>query len=381
MSKELVIIAGIAKNNVIGQGNKLPWHLKEDLKRFKELTFGHPMIMGRKTFESILEMLGSPLPGRTSIILTNQQSYNHPDAITTHSLDEAIKKAHEISDKAFIIGGQSIYEQALPLADKLEITHVHRNFEGDAFFPEIKGDDWLEIKRRDFEGENLGYAFSTYEKRPQAIKKNRKGMFIVVEGIDGSGKSTQIKNLAYHIFSKSKYHHIILTRNPYKNVNIRDILHQDSNPYSQAEKLADSFIADRTQQAEEIILPNLEKGHFVISDRYKLSTIIYQATQGMDMEELIEKQSHLPVPDMTFIIDVSVEEAKRRMMGEDVSIRGKEHKFEADVGFMKKLRDNLLKAKDLLSEKGEKVFVINGERIPEEITKDIADIFDRELID
>ncbi|NCO11445.1 dTMP kinase [Candidatus Pacearchaeota archaeon CG_4_9_14_0_2_um_filter_39_13] len=374
--KELIIIAGVAKNNVIGKNNELPWHLKEDLKHFKELTFGFPVIMGRNTYESILQTLGKPLPGRKNIVITSQKDYDtNTETIISHSLQEAIKKAHELSDKAYVIGGQQIYKQALPLADKLEITHIHKKFDGDAYFPEITGNDWLETKREDKKGENLEFSFSTYEKKLGALKPN-KGLFIAFEGIDGSGKSTQIRELVQHIFNKSKYHHVVLTRNPYKDISIREILHQDIDPHSQAEKLADLFISDRKQMAEDVVLPNLQKGCFVITDRYKLSTIAYQSTQGLDMQALIDKQDALPKPNLTFIIDVSAEEAMNRMKKEDINVRGKEHKFEASLDFIRTLRENYHKIPSLL--KDEKIFIINGERSPSEIAEDIKNIFDKE---
>jgi len=483
---KIILIAGLARNNVIGNQNQLPWHIKEDLKRFKELTFGHPVIMGRKTYESILETLGKPLPGRKNIVLTNQQGYFHQDSTIVHSIQEAIEKAQESSEKIFIIGGQTVYQQFLPIADKLEITHIHKNFEGDAKFPEISSKEWLETKSKDYQGENLDFTFSTYERKNQESKnksslneltksvmemaedkgfgtkqeeinvpeklalihseiseayeayrkKNidgkhgfkeelgdaiqriihlggifnmdlekeitkkieinkernwkwkelnetqtsnkeiKKGMFITFEGIDGCGKSTQIRELTKHIFEKDKHNHIILTRNPYKNTNIRKILTQDTDPNSQSEKLADLYITDRINQTNELIIPNLEKGHIVISDRYKISTIVYQSAQGLDMQSLIDKQSSLPVPDMTFVIDISPEEAQLRMKKEPVEIRGKEHKFEANLEFIHKLRKNIFKSKELLSEK---IFIIDGFRSIEEITQEICQIFDKEF--
>ncbi|MCH7568787.1 MAG: dTMP kinase [Nanoarchaeota archaeon] len=207
----------------------------------------------------------------------------------------------------------------------------------------------------------------------------KEGLLIVFEGIDGSGKSTQIRKLVNYIFEKSKYNHVILTRNPYKDVNIRAILRQDNDPLTQAEKLADLFINDRKKQVEELVKPNLEKGHFVISDRYKLSTITYQAAQGLEMEDLIKRHEGLPIPDITFMIDVSPEEARKRMEKKDVAIRGKEHKFETNLDFARKLRENHYKAKEILEKEGEKIFIINGERSPEEIFEEIKDIFEREI--
>ncbi len=209
-------------------------------------------------------------------------------------------------------------------------------------------------------------------------KPFRTGIFIAFEGIDGCGKSTQIKKLVQYIFEKDKHHHIVLTRNPYKDTNIRAILTQDSDPLSQADKLAELFINDRRKQVEELILPNLEKGHFVVTDRYKFSTIAYQSAQGIPMENLIKKQNDLPIPEITFIIDISPEKAMERMKKDSIEIRGKEHKFEAHLDFISKLRENYLKAAEIQKQKGEKIFIINGERSPEEVFQEIKGIFDEE---
>lgn len=208
-----------------------------------------------------------------------------------------------------------------------------------------------------------------------------KGKFIAFEGIDGCGKSTQTRKLVEYIHQKDKYNHVVMTRNPYKDVKIRQVILEDNNPSSQAQKLADMFIQDRRNHVEEIIKPNVDKGLFVITDRYKFSTICYQSAQGLLMEELIKRQDDLPKPDVTFIVDVPVEVVKERMQKEDVKIRGKEHKFEADLEFTKKLRENYIKAAELMKSNGEKVFVINGNRTPEEIFEEIKNIFDREVFE
>ena len=127
----LSIIAAISQNRVIGNENKLLWNIPEDLQRFKRLTIGHPIIMGRKTFESI----GRPLPKRTNIILTRDKNFRSSGCIITHSLTEALEKAKQ-SGEIFIIGGGQIYSQAINLADKLYLTVVHQNFTGDAIFPD-----------------------------------------------------------------------------------------------------------------------------------------------------------------------------------------------------------------------------------------------------
>ncbi len=371
----LVIIAGVAENNVIGSRNELPWHILEDLKRFKDLTTGNPVIMGRKTYESIVKKLGRPLPNRKNIVITRQADYGVSEGvIVANSVGDALKKAEKHGDNCFVIGGQNIYEQTINLADAMEITHVHKNYEGDAYFPEIKKDEWKEVSRQDKKIADVDFSFVRYEKQNNG--KNENGVFIAFEGIDGCGKSTQIRKLAQHIFEKDKHNHIVLTREPYKDGNIRKILHEDSDPYSKAEKLAELYINDRKKHSEELIKPNFEKGHFVLSDRFKLSTVAYQTAQGLLMEELIKRHEGLPVPDITFIIDVMPEVASERMRKESVNVRGKEHKFEANLDFARKLRENYLRAAELMKSKGERIYVVNGERSENEIFSDIRKIFE-----
>ena len=153
----IILIAAVSDDGYIGKNGKLPWHIPEDLKRFKELTKGHPVIMGRKTWESLPI---KPLPERTNYVITRQAGYVAEGAIVVNSLEEAIKKAGKESDRLFIIGGGSIYSQAMKLADVLEITEVHRKVEGDVKFPEI-GKEWKEVKREDFRE----YSFVTYVRR------------------------------------------------------------------------------------------------------------------------------------------------------------------------------------------------------------------------
>ncbi len=135
-------ITAISKNNVIGKDGDLPWVLPEDLEHFRDTTIGHPMIMGRKTFDSF----PSPLPDREHIILTRDESLNssHEQVEYVNSVDEAINLANEITnkDKTFIIGGQSIYELFFEYFDEMIITHVHGEYEGDTYFPEFNLDNW-----------------------------------------------------------------------------------------------------------------------------------------------------------------------------------------------------------------------------------------------
>lgn len=151
---QLSIIVAVANNNVIGQDNTLPWHLPEDLKRFKALTMGHHIIMGRKTYES----LGRLLPGRTTVIVTRNKAYQVEGAIVKHSLDAAVR-ACEDDDEVFLIGGAELYKIGLENADKLYLTEVHADFDGDAFLPKIDFTQWKETSREQLESKN-GFAFS-----------------------------------------------------------------------------------------------------------------------------------------------------------------------------------------------------------------------------
>ncbi len=155
----LSLIVAVADNNVIGKDNQMPWHISEDFKHFKEITMGKPCIMGRKTFESILNQLGKPLPGRTSIVVS-RSGFDHEGAITASSLEEAIALAEKKTDEeVMVIGGSQIYSLALPLADRIYLTRVHQEPEGDAFFPEF-GPDWAES---DFDARE-GFSFVTLER-------------------------------------------------------------------------------------------------------------------------------------------------------------------------------------------------------------------------
>ncbi|MSR67932.1 dihydrofolate reductase [Candidatus Peribacteria bacterium] len=137
----LSLIVAASENNVIGKDNKLPWHLPDDLKRFKALTRGHPMIMGRKTFESI----GRALPDRLNIVVSNTLENAPAGTSLAHSLTAALDLAKD-SDEAFIIGGAKLFEIGLSLAEKLYLTRVHATIDGDVFFPEIT-DEWKEKSR------------------------------------------------------------------------------------------------------------------------------------------------------------------------------------------------------------------------------------------
>lgn len=163
MSFTLTIIVAKSENNIIGRENQLIWHLPNDLKHFKNLTSGHPIIMGRKTFDSI----GKPLPNRTNIVITRNSKWNVEGVLLANSLDKAIEKAKEFDSEIFIIGGGKIYEQAMKLADVLVVTEVHHSFEGDTKFPEIDLSIWKEVSREKFEKDEkhaFHYSFVRYER-------------------------------------------------------------------------------------------------------------------------------------------------------------------------------------------------------------------------
>lgn len=135
------LLVAMDKNRLIGKDNQLPWHLPADLAYFKKVTMGHPIIMGRKTFESI----GRPLPGRTNIILTRNKNYEMEGCEVIHSIDDVQKMDEQMNEEIFVIGGAEIFKEVLPFADRLYITKIEEVFEGDTFFPEINYDQWKEI--------------------------------------------------------------------------------------------------------------------------------------------------------------------------------------------------------------------------------------------
>ena len=159
------ILVAYDENRVIGKDNQLIWHLPADLKRFKSLTTGHVILMGRKTYESI----GKPLPNRTTIVITRQVDFQAEGTITAHSVEEAILKAKSLTrEDIFIVGGAEIYSLSLALADQLLVTQLHDIFEGDAFFPEISADTWEIVDRErgvTDEKNPFQYSYITYQKK------------------------------------------------------------------------------------------------------------------------------------------------------------------------------------------------------------------------
>ena len=159
---KISIVVAMAANGVIGQDNELPWHLPADLKHFKQTTMGKPILMGRKTWESI----GRPLPGRTSIVITRDRTYTAPGCVVVNSIEAAIAAAGE-QDEVMVIGGAELYRQVLPYTDTIYLTRIHERFDGDTRFPEISDAEWQQLERIDHEADEKNpydYSFIRLER-------------------------------------------------------------------------------------------------------------------------------------------------------------------------------------------------------------------------
>jgi dihydrofolate reductase len=164
------LIVAMASNRTIGLDGGMPWHIPEDLKYFKQVTLGAPIVMGRKTYEAI----GRALPGRANIVVTRDTAFAGVGIDVVHTLEAALKKAEAIAtlegrDEIFIIGGAQIYQQALPLADRLYVTEIHQSLDGDAAFPEINRADWIESRRELHTPEQAGkpaFSFVVLDRKP-----------------------------------------------------------------------------------------------------------------------------------------------------------------------------------------------------------------------
>lgn len=155
------LIAALDRNRGIGKNNKLPWHLPEDLKHFKETTKGHPVIMGRKTFESI----GRPLPNRTNIVVTRNEQYSPENVVVKHSLEEAIEYSNTIdTGEVFVIGGQDLFNQAIKIADRLYITRIDAEFHADTWFPEYEKEFTRVISEKPSQNADYNYSFIVLER-------------------------------------------------------------------------------------------------------------------------------------------------------------------------------------------------------------------------
>jgi len=156
---KISLIVAMASNRAIGLNNQMPWHLSADLKKFKKITMGAPILMGRKTYESI----GRPLPGRTNIIISRNPSYSQPGCLVFNDIDKALASCGD-SDEIFVIGGSDFYKSMLPVADTLYLTQIHQDFPGDTFFPEIDAGQWVEVEREDIDDDpDVSFSYSFFE--------------------------------------------------------------------------------------------------------------------------------------------------------------------------------------------------------------------------
>lgn len=164
---KISIIVAASENNVIGRNNDLPWHLPADLKYFKETTMGHCVVMGRKNFESIPPKY-SPLVGRTNIVITRQKDYKASGAVVVNSIEEAIEYSKSQNEtECFITGGGEIFRQSIQYCDRIYLTRIHANIEGDVHFPELNEKEWREISRKDVptdEKNKFPFSFLVYER-------------------------------------------------------------------------------------------------------------------------------------------------------------------------------------------------------------------------
>ena len=162
----IALIAAVAANGVIGDDGEMPWHIPEDLERFKQRTMGNPVIMGRRTYESIAAQLDGPLPGRHNIVLSRSDPDLHDGVVVVEGIEAAVSEAHAVcelddgADRIFVIGGATVYEAFLDRADELLLTELDAAYEGDTEFPDWNRDDWTEIERETHDE----FAFVTYRR-------------------------------------------------------------------------------------------------------------------------------------------------------------------------------------------------------------------------
>ena len=159
---KISLIVAMASNRAIGLNNEMPWHLSADLKKFKQITMGAPILMGRKTYESI----GRPLPGRTNIIISRNMAYKQAGCVVYNTIEAAIDACQHY-DEIFVIGGATFYEAMLPVADRLYLTEINKAFDADTFFPIINKDEWREVAREDITDDptvDFSYSFITLER-------------------------------------------------------------------------------------------------------------------------------------------------------------------------------------------------------------------------
>lgn len=140
---KITLIAAMTEDRVIGRGNEIPWDIAGEQEHFRKETFGHPVIMGRRTFENIVDKLGKPLPGRLNIVMSESESYNYNQTVTARNKQAALEAAEDsYEDEVFIAGGESVYEQFIDDADRMVLTWIKKDYDGDSYFPDFTMDEW-----------------------------------------------------------------------------------------------------------------------------------------------------------------------------------------------------------------------------------------------
>ena len=160
---KISLIVAMAKNRVIGDNGTMPWHLSADLKKFRQITTGFPIVMGRKTYQSI----GRPLPNRTNIIISRDNSFQAEGCLVFNDLQNGLEHACQLAEQVFVIGGATLYEALLPVANSLYITQIHQDFTGDTWFPEFNINEWQEVAREDYHDDasvDFSYSFLQFTK-------------------------------------------------------------------------------------------------------------------------------------------------------------------------------------------------------------------------
>jgi len=161
---KISLIVAMASNRVIGDNDQMPWHLSADLKKFRQITTGFPIIMGRKTYEAI----GKPLPDRTNIIVSTNNDYQLDGCLVFNDIDSALAHAEKLAEQVFIIGGATLYEALLPVADMMYVTEIHQDFIGDTYFPSFDINEWTEIEREDIDNDpsvEFSYSFLQFARQ------------------------------------------------------------------------------------------------------------------------------------------------------------------------------------------------------------------------
>jgi dihydrofolate reductase len=166
---KISLIVAMAKNRVIGDNGAMPWHLSADLKKFRQITTGFPIVMGRKTYQSI----GRPLPNRTNIIISRDNSFQAEGCIVFNDLQNGLDHACQLADQVFVIGGATLYEALLPVADTLYLTQIHQDFTGDTLFPAFDSKEWQEVAREDYHDDaSVDFSYSFLQFTRADLSKN-----------------------------------------------------------------------------------------------------------------------------------------------------------------------------------------------------------------